>query len=329
MRFSVIVPIYNVEDYLPQCVDSILSQNYKDFELILVDDGSPDNCPAICDEYAKKDSRVKVIHKKNGGLSSARNAGITEAAGDYLLFMDSDDYWHTDKTLEQISILADKYHADIIQFGSRRFFQKANEFHPGRERHLAQYSGLSSNEMVPKLVSIGRLSISACTMSISRKFIVSNNLFFKEGIKTEDLEWAIRVFINMPTWSFSDEHFYIYRMQRDGSITASVDYKHLCDYCWILENSVTLVKKSDDLIKESLMSYLMYHMLIASALSYRVKLNKKQRKEILARLKAVCKGNVTKYTLNKKVKLASTVYRIGGFAVMAKVLGFYLNNRGH
>ena len=74
-KFSVIVPIYNVEKYLKQCVDSILNQTYKDFELILVDDGSPDNCPAICDEYAQTDSRVKVIHKQNGGLVSARKAG--------------------------------------------------------------------------------------------------------------------------------------------------------------------------------------------------------------------------------------------------------------
>lgn len=91
---SVIVPIYNVEPYLHRCVDSVLEQTFADFELILVDDGSPDNCGAICDEYATKDGRVRVIHKENGGLSSARNAGIEAAAGEFILFVDADDVIH-------------------------------------------------------------------------------------------------------------------------------------------------------------------------------------------------------------------------------------------
>ena len=88
---SIIVPIYNVEPYLRRCVNSILNQTYKNLEIILVDDGSPDNCPQICDEYAKNDFRIKVIHKKNGGLSDARNVGIKSSKGEYLSFVDSDD----------------------------------------------------------------------------------------------------------------------------------------------------------------------------------------------------------------------------------------------
>lgn len=89
---SVIVPVYKVEEFIHQCVDSIIGQTYKNLEIILVDDGSPDNCPAICDEYAAKDSRVKVIHKKNGGLSDARNAGMSICTGDYIAYVDSDDW---------------------------------------------------------------------------------------------------------------------------------------------------------------------------------------------------------------------------------------------
>ena len=91
-KLSVIVPIYNVEQYIHKCVDSILNQNFKDFELILVDDGSPDSCGKICDEYAQKDERVKVIHKVNGGLSDARNFGLEKAKGEYVSFIDSDDW---------------------------------------------------------------------------------------------------------------------------------------------------------------------------------------------------------------------------------------------
>lgn len=93
-KVSVIVPVYKVEDYLNRCVDSILNQTFEDFELILVDDGSPDNCGAMCDEYAKKDGRIHVIHQENGGLSAARNTGIDSAQGDYLVFVDSDDWLH-------------------------------------------------------------------------------------------------------------------------------------------------------------------------------------------------------------------------------------------
>ncbi|MBQ9737111.1 MAG: glycosyltransferase [Clostridia bacterium] len=89
---SVIVPIYKVEEYLDKCLESILAQTYKNLEIILADDGSPDNCPKICDEYAAKDERIRVIHKENGGLSDARNAGLEIATGDYIAFVDSDDY---------------------------------------------------------------------------------------------------------------------------------------------------------------------------------------------------------------------------------------------
>ena len=92
IKISVIVPIYRIEDYLPKCIDSLLQQSFKDFELILVDDGSPDNCPKICDDYAKLDQRVKVIHKSNGGLLSARKAGLEAASGTHIAYVDGDDW---------------------------------------------------------------------------------------------------------------------------------------------------------------------------------------------------------------------------------------------
>ena len=91
-KISIIVPVYKVEPYIHKCIDSILNQTFKEFELILVDDGSPDNCGNICDEYAKKDNRVRVIHKENGGISSARNIGLDVSNGEYIGFVDSDDY---------------------------------------------------------------------------------------------------------------------------------------------------------------------------------------------------------------------------------------------
>jgi len=109
---SVIIPVYKVEEYIRKCVDSVINQTLKDIEIILVDDGSPDNCPVICDEYEKTDSRIKVIHKKNGGLSDARNTGMRAAEGEYILFVDSDD-WVEDNTCE---ILLDEVKKDNAEF---------------------------------------------------------------------------------------------------------------------------------------------------------------------------------------------------------------------
>lgn len=110
---SVIVPVYNAQKYIHRCVDSILAQTFSDFELILVDDGSPDNCGAICDEYAAKDSRIRVIHQENGGVSKARNAALEIMNGEYVAFCDSDDYWLSD-FLKQMIACADEYCADMV-----------------------------------------------------------------------------------------------------------------------------------------------------------------------------------------------------------------------
>ena len=328
MKFSVIVPVYNVENFLPECVESILNQTYSDFELILVDDGATDNCPQICDQYAERDNRVKVIHKKNGGLSDARNTGITVATGDYILFIDSDDYWNSPLVLKKINEIIENDRVDIVQFGQQKYYHLEKRLAPGPQRMLSKYNGSSTNELISQLISSEKLTISACSMALSREFIINNNLYFEKGLKTEDLEWAIRLYVANPKWSFIDDYFYIYRMQREGSISTMVDYKHLCDYCWIIEKSLKLVENQEDSIKIPLISYLMYHVLIASAYAYKAKLEKKQKKEILSRLKTASAGKITKYTMSKKVKLASTVYRIGGFYLMSWVLGFYLNNRG-
>lgn len=127
LLFSVIVPIYKVEKYLPDCVNSILNQTYKDFELLLVDDGSPDNCPQMCDDFALKDSRIRVIHKKNGGLVSARNIGIKNAKGKYICYVDGDDTVD-EKLLESIykEILI-KNNPDIIIFGIVKNFADHDE----------------------------------------------------------------------------------------------------------------------------------------------------------------------------------------------------------
>lgn len=119
---SVIVPIYNVEKYLARCVDSIVNQTYKNLEIILVNDGSPDLCPQMCDDYAEKDSRIKVVHKKNGGLSDARNAGMAVAKGEYISFIDSDDYV-SDDFFECLLDVMNKENSDIAECSVVKFYE--------------------------------------------------------------------------------------------------------------------------------------------------------------------------------------------------------------
>ena len=113
---SVIVPVYKVEQYLPQCIESIINQTYRNLEIILIDDGSPDNCGKICEEYAQKDKRIKVFHKKNGGLSDARNYGIARASGEYLAFVDSDDWIEPDMYEVLVNWIED-HQTDIVSCG--------------------------------------------------------------------------------------------------------------------------------------------------------------------------------------------------------------------
>ncbi|MEE3427352.1 MAG: glycosyltransferase [Ruminococcus sp.] len=121
-KISVIIPIYKVEAYLDRCVESVINQTYKNLEIILVDDGSPDNCPKMCDEWAKTDNRIVVIHKKNGGLSDARNTGMKVAKGEYISFIDSDDYISLD-FFETLLSVTEKEESDIAECGVVKFYE--------------------------------------------------------------------------------------------------------------------------------------------------------------------------------------------------------------
>ena len=128
MKVSFIIPVYKVEKYLPQCVESILNQTYKNIEVLLVDDCSPDGCPALCDEYANKDSRVTVFHKLNGGLSDARNYGLEHAKGDYVVFMDSDDFWQKNTYLEElVEEINNSPECDFIGFNISYYYEKEDK----------------------------------------------------------------------------------------------------------------------------------------------------------------------------------------------------------
>lgn len=129
MKISFIIPVYKVERYLKQSVGSITGQTYRDIEVILVDDGSPDSCPQMCDDFAATDNRIRVIHKANGGLSDARNVGLNAATGDYVIFIDSDDFWlHNDDLQKLVRVAETNPQVDFIGFNCSYYFQDKDSF---------------------------------------------------------------------------------------------------------------------------------------------------------------------------------------------------------
>lgn len=212
---SIIVPIYKVENYLERCIESLTNQTYKNIEIILVDDGSPDNCPKICDDYADKDHRVKVIHKLNGGLSDARNRGLEEAISEYILFVDSDDYIELN-ACEQFVEIIKKQKADIIVGNAKRI--EKNKISLMGHRYITTNKIITGPEFLKKELSTNSMHMAAWLNLYNKDFLLKNKLKFKVGILHEDIEFTPRVFLKAKTIIGTNIVFYNYLI-RDGSIT--------------------------------------------------------------------------------------------------------------
>lgn len=211
---SVIVPIYKVSDYLPKCIDSIIKQTYSDLEIILVDDGSPDDCPKICDKYAEEDNRIKVIHKPNGGLSDARNAGLDIATGEYIGFIDSDDYIDEHMYEDMLSAI-EKDDADLCICGYDRVDDD------GKIKSSAHYKNalLSQKEAYEMLVQGNVYFIISCNKLYKRE--IFDNLRFKIGRTHEDEFIMHHVYGECSKIVTLEKSYYNY-LVRESSIIGSV-----------------------------------------------------------------------------------------------------------
>lgn len=220
---SIIVPVYKVETYLAGCIESILGQSFGDFELILVDDGSPDRCGTICDEYARKDRRIKVIHKANGGLSSARNAGIGLSTGRYLTFVDSDDTVSEDTYLKNLRVLRKDPSIDLLEFPMQVHYQSPDQYLLDlQENHFYGKKEIFFYWMKDR----GYLHAYACNKIYKRKLFVQ--IRFPEGKTFEDLH-------TIPGLLELCDHYYVspygiyYYYSRPSSITRAASFNdHLC-----------------------------------------------------------------------------------------------------
>lgn len=213
-RFSIIVPVYGVENFIRQCIDSILSQTYSDFELILVDDGSKDSSPSICDEYARVDKRVRVIHKLNGGLVSARKAGAEVATGEFIACVDGDD-WVEPNYLELLGKIADFHNPDVICFGYREvFMEKHNDYNTGFSEGLMKRDDIEKN-IFPILIESyeGRTFVpSIWSKAFKRDIYINQQLSVANEIKIgEDQACTRPIIYNAKSLYCCNEILYNYR----------------------------------------------------------------------------------------------------------------------
>ncbi len=231
------MPVYNVEEYLRRCVDSLLDQgDFKDYEIILVDDGATDSSGVICDEYAQKFDLVKVIHKENGGLSSARNAGIKAAKGEYIMFVDSDDYIKTDVLSSVISTITDN-NLDILSFNFSYVYDngqvKVNDIKPVTEDEY-----VSGKTFLLKNINSGTMIMTAWKNVYKNSLIIDNNLMFREGFVHEDEEWTPRVYYVAEKVGCYYDSIYGYLI-RNNSISNNNHRKATLD---LLENCKSLTE---------------------------------------------------------------------------------------
>jgi len=235
MNISIVIPIYNVEQYLDRCISSIINQTYKDLEIILVDDGSPDNSLSICEKYAHEDSRIVILNKKNGGLSDARNAGMRIATGDYLLFVDSDDYIELD-TCERFSRIISQYPVDIVTGNAKVI--------TGETESLLAHSDFGSNtpvsaeDYLKHELKRETMHMAAWLNLYRLDFLKENALEFEVGLLHEDEEFTPRVFLKAKEVMHVNDPFYNYII-RANSISQkkdmSVNATHLYGTLYRLE----------------------------------------------------------------------------------------------
>lgn len=236
MKFSVVIPVYNVEKYLDQCVESVISQTFRDFELILVDDGSPDGSGAMCDRWAEKDCRVRVVHQANGGLSAARNTGIRQAEGTYILFLDSDDWWAENTVLEKIAAVIDRTVADVVSFNYRKSFG-------GSLEPMYFSESVPSSETAMPLDEGGLLETwvtGACNKAIRRELLTEHRILFRTGITSEDIDWTLRLALYADRFAFANVCVFVYR-QHASSISHSMSARKVECLCGNVQECVRLL----------------------------------------------------------------------------------------
>lgn len=308
MFFSIIVPVYKVEKYLNQCVDSILGQTFNDFELILVDDGSPDMSGVICDEYSKVDERVKVIHKENSGAADSRNVGLNVSNGEYIVYIDSDDYIADENFLEKLKN-ASMSSPDIILYNYKKLYENTGTVSDTFFKYPQINEFDNRATILRKLVQADAFYCTAWLKAIKSILLKKNNIEFHLGIKSEDQEWYYHVVLLAQKYTVIDEPFVVYR-QREGSVTATFGEQHLLDTITLLDGWCNRLNYStiEDDFKNAIYGSLakLYANLLIAFSSLEGAIQKKYLDELESL------SWLIKYDLNPRVKKIKMFYKVVG-----------------
>ncbi len=244
---SIIIPIYNVEQYIEECLLSAMRQTLKQIEIICVNDGSTDDSIGIVKKYAKEDSRIRIVEKENGGLSSARNAGIDAARGEYILFLDSDD-WILPETLEELYEIAAKNDLDNVYFNAEVFFdnEKIKETESGYYNYYKRkgvYEGVYTGaELGEKIMRNGDFRPSACLQMPKRAMLQKYQIRFYEGIIHEDNLFTIQSMILEGKVMFIDKSYYQRRMRSDSIVTTQKGMRNAIGYYTCMQETSIFIR---------------------------------------------------------------------------------------
>ena len=273
MLLSIIVPIYNVGGYIENCIDSLINFAPKDCEILLVDDGSTDNSGKICDEKMLIDTRIKVFHKKNGGLADARNYGINNACGDFLCFVDGDDY--VNENFTNIFNVIDKS-CQMCIFGM-------NSHYINKKVSITHKDRFFLGKNLFKALSICTRENSACMKIVSRKFVTENNIFFNSGF-AEDFNWTGRCFLKIQSVQKCSLIYYEYIAERQGSIMNVYKKQRFFDIITQAQGIYEEIAKSgcNKKMKKRVQQYIGFN--IMSNFRHIKNLNKNDQEECLALL---------------------------------------------
>ena len=320
MFFSVILPIYNVEKYLRECVDSILSQSYTDYEIILVDDGSKDSSGKICDEYAEKDERVKVIHKQNGGLSDARNVGTEFASGQYIIYVDSDDYITSVDFLKDVKDRIDTCNSDVVLYKFSKLYDESGKIDECNFSLDFAADISDSDDFLYEIVKRDAYYGMAWIKAFRREIAERNGIVFEKGLLGEDMDWYFHLVLCASTYSVIDKSYIAYR-QRSGSITSTHKLKNLTDFICILEKWSDKIKTAEisDKKRAALMGALAKY--YSNLLITYTRLKDNNKKQYKARVKAL--SYLLDFSLSARPQKIRRVYKIVGFGGVVLMLKVY------
>lgn len=312
MKLSIIVPTYNIEDYIGDCLKSLMIQTFRDFEILVIDDGSTDKSKEVILKFCEQDARIHYIYQENQGISVARNTGIEKATGEYLLFVDGDDTYKDTYCLEKI---VNHLKADVNVFNIVKVY-KNRQVPLTRSNECEKL--YNENNLVD-LLKYGYLLSTACDKCISKNFFTDNQLYFKENLLSEDVEWLIRLVECRPTFHYFNEDIYYYRQERANSTSHAFSKQHSYDLLAIIQYGIEQSVQYEQDLKDALFNYLAFQYMVLMA--YYVEFDKTLQKEVKRY------AYLLRYHAIKRVQIVYWMKKVVGYYLCAKILNLYVRNR--